>query len=422
VYVLIGLIEQSLVVAEDNGDRYRMLETVRQYARGVLEQSGEGSFWRKRHMEHFLALAEEADPHLIGNDQKIWLDRLEAEHDNLRAALSWSCTAEGAALSGLRMVAAVWRFWLVRGYRSEGSRWLSTFLDASPPDQDPLTRAKALNGAAALFKEIGDYAATRTAHEECLAIHRRLDNQHGISVALSGLGSLERELGNYTVAGGFYEEALVIHRALGRRWNEAIGLGNLGLVAYDEGDHARAHALYEQALEIFRELGDRRSIAMSLNNLGVAALNRDDASGAKQLHDESLAIFRELGDRWGIGTALTNLGKVASEQGDYATALQLLKEGLAIRQELGERWGVADALEALGFVAFNLWDAERAVHIWMAAERLRREIGAPRPPAGRARYDRHVDVVRAAVGGDAAFDAMRRKFETTTLEEAVALD
>jgi non-specific serine/threonine protein kinase len=419
VYALIRLIEQSLVVAEEDGDRYRMLETVRQYARELLEQSGEGSLWRKRHMEHFLALSEEADPHLIGNDQQVWLDRLEAEHDNLRAALSWSCTPEATALSGLRLAAAVWRFWLVRGYRSEGSRWMRTFLDASPPDQDLLTRAKALNGAAALFKEIGDYAATRTANEECLAIHRSLDNQHGISVALSGLGNLERELGNYSVARGFYEEALVIHRALARRWNEAIGLGNLGLVAYDEGDRARALTLYEQALEIFRELGDRRSIAMSLNNLGVAALNRGDASGAKQLHEESMAIFRELGDRWGIGTALTNLGKVASEQGDYALALQLLKEGLSIRQELGERWGVADALEALGFVAFNLWGAERAVRIWMAAEHLRREIGAPRPPGGRARYDRHVAVVRAAVGDDTAFDAMRRKFETTALDEAI---
>jgi non-specific serine/threonine protein kinase len=420
VYVLIGLIEQSLVVAEEDGDRYRMLETVRQHARLALDERGEASVWRTRHLEHFVALGEEADPHLTGDDQQAWLDRLEREHDNLRAALAWACEGDGDATLGLRLAGSVWWLWLVRGYWTEGIGHLDAAIAASLQDRAAdRSRAKALNAAGALLGKQDAYRAACAHYKQGLTIYRELGDQRGVAMSLTNLGNAAREQGNYAEARAFHEEALSISRAVGPRWSEAIALGNLGNDVNDQGDYAYATTCYEQALAIFRESGDRRSIALALNFLGIVARQRGEYSPAEALHEESLALFRELGDRWGIAWVHMHLGKLASARGDHNSAFALFKESLATQQEIGEQLGVTETLEGLGYVAFHRSGCRRAIGVWAVAERLRKEIGARASPGERARYEEQVAVVRVAVGDDTAFDVMWREGSVMTLAQAI---
>jgi non-specific serine/threonine protein kinase len=378
--LLTSLVDKSLLVAEERkgATRYRLLEIVRAYARDRLRESGEEAEIQSGHLTYFVALAEEAEPQLTGADQEAWLDRLEAEHDNLRSALAWSSLA-GDGAGGLRLAGALSWFWYVRGHLREGRGWLSGSLAAARDGQLAAARAKALHGAAVLASEQGDYPAARALHEECLSIRRELGDRRGIAVSLS----------------------------------------NLGVVADEQGDNGAARILRQESLAMFRELGDRRGVAGLLSNLGVAAHDHGDYAAARALYEESLAIRRQLGDRLGIAISLNNMGLVAREQGEYAAALALHGEALAIRYELGDRRGIAASLSGLANVALALSEPHRAGRCWGAAERLREEIGAPLPPSERSSYDNKVAAARAASNDDAAFELAWREGRAMTLEQAI---
>ena len=379
--LLTSLADKSLVVAEErNGaTRYRLLETVREYARKRLWESGKEKELQGRHLAYFLALAEEAEGQLMRADQQAWLDRLDAEHDNLRSALAWSSAPGGDVAGGLQLAGALWRFWFVRGYLREGRDWLARLLAAAPSKQIAAARAKALHGTSALALQQGDYPAASALCEESLAIRRKLGDRRGI----------------------------------------AASLNNLANVALMQGNRQSAGVLYEESLTIFRELRDRWGAAVSLNNLGMVAYEQDDYPSAKAHHSESLAIRRELGDKWGIAASLNNLGAVARGQGDYRSALALHRESLAIRRELGDRSVIAESLEGLADVAFALAGPSRAARIWGGAERLREEIALPLAPMDRARYNNQVAAARAAMGDDAAFNLAWQTGRATTLEEVL---
>jgi predicted ATPase/DNA-binding winged helix-turn-helix (wHTH) protein len=379
--ILTSLVDKSLVGNEErNGaTRYRLLETVRQYAREQLRESDDEARWQSRHLAHFIAVAEEAEPQLKGPDQQTWLERVEAEHDNLRSALAWSSTAGGDAAGGMRLAGAFWWFWYVRAYFGEGRRWLSALLATVPESETVVTRAKALTGAGAMAYRQGDYPAARTLHEESLAIKRARGDRLGTAGSLNNLGALAYDEGNYAAARGFFEESLAIARELGDRWRTANFLSNLGSVAYEEGDYAAARTLHEESLQIQRELGARQSIAMTLSNLGV----------------------------------------VAFEQGDYAAARTLQEESLAIRRELGERWGIARSLEELAHVALAAALPGRAARIWGAAERLREETGSPLSPRERTHSDPQVAAARSAMGDGSAFDSAWQEGRAMTIEQAI---
>jgi predicted ATPase/class 3 adenylate cyclase len=376
--ILTSLTDKSLVVAEEHEreSRYRLLETVREYAREALRASDPGAHWHSRHLAYFLAMSQEGEPHLFGADQKVWLDRLETEHDNLRAALAWSTAGEDAA-AGLRMAGSLWWFWNVRGYLREGRRWLSALLAAAPEREDD-ARAKALNGVGGMAFHQADYAAARAAYEDTLAIARRLDNRPRIAFALN----------------------------------------NLAIVAHEVGDYSVAETLNEEALAIQRELGDPRGINISLHNLGTLAGQRGDYAAARTLYEESLAIRRSQGDRQAAAVSLNNLGVVAALQGDYASARSRHAESLRIRGELGDQWGVAESLEGLAIVELASSAAERAACMWGAAERVREEIGIPIQPRERPEYDRHVAAAREAIGNP-AFETAWQEGRIMSLREAV---
>jgi predicted ATPase/class 3 adenylate cyclase len=420
--LLTSLCDKNLLVAEqqEGATRYRLLETVRQYARERLLESGEGDVWRRRHLECFLALAEEAEPHLAGADQAAWLERLEREHDNLRAALEWSAEAPDGAASGLRLAGLLWRFWDVRGHLAEGRDRLSRAL-AQDRGADPSVRAGALNGAGVLAQSQGDYPAARGPLEESLAIRRELVDRPGMASSLNNLGIVGYEQGDYPRARSLHEASLAIRRELGDRLGIALSLGNLGNVACAQADYPGARALYEESLAIMREQGHRRGVAILLNNLGNAAYERGDYPAARALLEESLGIMRELGDGWVIAYSLGSLGEVAREQGDYAASRALHQESLVIRRELGDRLGIASSLEALAALAVRVGAPLRAARLWGAAEGLRDEIGCPTPANQRARYEGQVASARTALADHGAFDGAWAEGRGLTLEPAIEL-
>jgi tetratricopeptide (TPR) repeat protein len=417
VYVLIGLIEQSLVVAEEDGDRYRMLETVRQYAQDRLRDSGEEKRWRDRHLEHFLTVAEEAAPNIQATQQRQWLECLGVEHDNLRSALTWATGAD--AVSGLRLASACWRFWLIRGYAREGFGWLSAMLAAVPAEQPSVRRAKALVGAATLAWAMADYVNAKTLYEDALSMSRELGDQRGIAVALGNLGMVALEQGDHKAAIARHEEGLAIWHELGDRQGIARTLNALGNAAYSQGDR-RARSLYEQSLAIHRELGNHRGIALSLGCLAMFSSNCDkDYSTARSLHNQALVIHRELGDRWGIAWTLCELGIVAFEQSDYPASRTLLAESLEIWRELADRFRIATSLEAVAGFAFATGRPEPGARLWGQAARLRNELGTPLQPSERVAYDRRILSARASFANEVEFDSAWQDGRAMALEQAI---
>jgi predicted ATPase/class 3 adenylate cyclase len=359
--LLTTLVDKSLLMSEEQGGRarYRMLETLRQYGREKLAQCGREPDLQTRHLAYFLSVAEEAERKLRGSEQAWWLERLDMEHDNLRAALSLPPTGEQEAEFGLRLASALWWFWHVRGYFAEGREWLALKLAAF--SRRTADRAKALNGAAVLARNQGDYTAAHALSLESLEIKRELGDRQGIAASLNNLATLALGQGDYAASRPYYEESLAIERQLGNRQGITSSLIGLGNVALEQGDTEAAHTLYTESLRIKRELGDKRGIATSLAALGNVAFYRSDYAGAQALHQESLSMRRLLGDRRGIAASLQFLGSIAIAEESYVTARERFAESLSLRRELGDKLGIANTLYGQAYVAWCEDDAEGAV-------------------------------------------------------------
>jgi predicted ATPase/class 3 adenylate cyclase len=370
-----SLMDKSLLRQEEGRarePRFRMLETIREYALEQLRATGELETMQSRLADVLVSLAEQAEPQLTGPEQVTWLDQLEKEHDNLRAVLQW-CAETSALELSLRLCAALWRFWSTRGYLGEGLRWLDAALARA--EGPTLLLARALNGAANLAREQGDYDRARGLHEQSLAISRQQGDGRGTAEALNNLGLIALYQGHHGVAQRHCEEGLALFREIDDQGGVAATLNNLGNLARERGDSDRAAALHKESLALRRALGDRRGIALSLNNLANVVLNQGDSWRAAALHEESLALRRELGDRAGVATSLNNLGNVARARGDYRAARAGYEESLALRRELGDKRRVAAALNNLGILERDQGDRERAAALLRESLTLRRELG-----------------------------------------------
>jgi non-specific serine/threonine protein kinase len=424
--LLTSLEDKSLILAEehDGTTRYGMLETVRHFARDRLLERGEEVEVRRRHLEWFQGLAQAAEPLLTGADQRDWLDRLEAEHGNLRSALAWSATPAGHAVAGLRLAGSIFWFWYVRGHPGEGRRWLSALLAATSDAQDPPARSKALRGAGVLAFSQGDYPAVDRYCRESLSISRALGDQAGVARSLNTLGLTAQAQGDYSEGRVLLEQALALRRELGDQWGIAASLTNLGRGAYVQGDHATAKAFYEEALQVNRQAGDLLNVAVILHNLGHLAYQEGDHPAARVLLEESLAGCRKLNDRTLSANSLHVLGLVALAQGDHRAAFGLQEEVLALSREVGDRVRTATALEALGSVALAMQQPARAIRVWSFSQRLREDIGAPMTPVDEPAFRRQLADAHAAMGHTTSFDAAWEEGRRMTLDEAAlhALD
>jgi tetratricopeptide (TPR) repeat protein len=378
------LVEASLLRRDDAADdgegeaRFRMLETIREFGLERLAAEGEEGDARRRHAGWCLELAEEAEPLLVGRVQGRWLGRLAIEHDNLRGALGWALDGGEPGL-GLRLAAALWRFWLVRGHLSEGRRWLRRALedatDQEPTDQELPVCARALAGAASLAQGQGDYEDAVGCYEASLTICRDLGDRRGAGRALIGLGVVAANRGTTAEATARLEEGLALAEEVGDDAAVATALAGLGHLACDLLDFPRAADLYTQGLARLRALGDPHGVAAALNHLGIVARLQGDFDGAVVLQEQSLALRREMGDRQGEAAALNNLANVAFARGDVAAAVALHEESLALERRLGNRYGIAASLHNLASIWLDEGELERAADLFRESLAIFGQVG-----------------------------------------------
>jgi len=334
-----SLVEKTLLRQEEGSQaepRVSMLETIREYALVRLESSGEGEELRRRHADHFLDLAEQAAEELRGASESQWLERLEAEHNNLRAALAWSSAANATELQ-LRIAGALWLYWFGRGYLSEGRGWLEQALEASG-NELPRARANALMATASLMLAQGDFDPMKALAEESLALLEELGDPLGMERSLTLLGHAALHEGKPSSARPRYEQSVALARRLDDKWSLARALNNLGdLAAFYQDDLDRGVEVWQEALALCRQLGNADMTGSVLSNLGFAALTRQQQDEAERLFRESLELFWSLGGKIGIGYNLEGLAAVAVSGREAERAARLLGAADASREEIGVR-------------------------------------------------------------------------------------
>jgi tetratricopeptide (TPR) repeat protein len=364
-----------------------------------------------------VALAEEARPHLTGPEQGRWLDRLEIEHDNLRAALAWAGKRPGEL--GLQLAGALSRFWSARGHAREGRGWFEATL-ANDAQASPSLRARALHGAGLLAAYEGDVARSVTLYEEALAVRRSLGDARGTAALLSNLGISAAVQGNYGRAVTLEEEAQRLFQDLGDRYGVAHSLLILGMTAYMQGDYGHAAIVCEESLALYRAVGHTSGIAASLFHMGlISCIQGDDARG-NALFDQGLALQRTLKEPLDVAWAFLNLGIVRYWRAEYAQAEELLKESLLLSRDIGAKDLVTQGSGCLAWVAVAHGQPQRAAQLGGAAEALREIIGVHLHPPERASHDQAVQTMLAALGED-AFAAAWAAGRALSLEAAIAL-
>ncbi len=451
--LLSHIVDKSLVVVEEGEGtdaRYRLLETVRQFAQEEARTATEEADNRTRHLTYYLDLAERAESKLVGPEAATWLQRLQSEHENLLAALQWSKTQPDGVETGLRLALSICRFWDIRGYLSVAVQNLSELLElaagSGKPDHPPrplVARAsnaagwlalarddrtlarKVLEQALSICRELGDqrgianslsnlsfaatrendYATARKCGEEALEIRRQLNEPGAIALSVNNLSLIAIEQGDLVQARAWCNEAMAINRKLGNRYGIAMNLGNLGKCALNLGEFNVARSLLEEALGINRDLGNRPFLAANMRDLGEIACRCGDFDAALSLTQQSLDIFREIDERREMAESLLNLGVVERLRGKPMDARRCLEQCLELCCELGSRSVVADCLEQIGALAVANAAAEQGLRLLGAADAIRQSIGLPLVPSDIPEHDRVLLSARTAMesaGSDAA--------------------
>ena len=319
------LVDKSLVVAREEGGeaRYRLLETVRQFGKEKLEESGETRKFRDGHAGYYLALAEEAEPELKGVRQVAWLERLEREHDNLRAAMLWLLEREESE-SAARLGWALWLFWAMRAHFAEGRRWMEQTLSVKSSASMPASaRAKTLFVAGMMANYQGDHRSAELLVEESLELFRELEDKTGTAYALSNAGFAASGQGQRQRAITLNEESVHLFLQVGERWGAAIQFSFLAVAWRDRGDHGRARRLAERGLALSREVGERQTLCAALYTLATLAQAEHDHERARDLFEEGLTLSADVGNEADVAHCLEGLASIAAAEGSMARAARL---------------------------------------------------------------------------------------------------
>jgi non-specific serine/threonine protein kinase len=378
---ILNLVEKSLVryeLVSDGTPRYTLYEMIGDYARDKLREHDQLKRARQIHAEHYYRIAQTARPHVTqGSEQVKWLNRLEVEHNNLRAALAWSLESADRAEFAYRLAEALHDFWQIRGHLSEGRRWQEQVLAlAAVP---AVVRAQLLSNVGQIARMQGDYAPAQAALEQASAIQQQANDAAG----------------------------------------QCRTLEQLAILAGSQGDYARARDLLEETLEKRQSLGDDYAIVITMNNLAIATRRLKDFVRAGQLYAECAALSRTRNDQRSLARALYGLGEVRMELDDYAEGLRYFRESLKIRQRLGSRPEIIIALGGTGMAYFWLGDAVTAATIIAASEKHRQDLGMVIAQVNRPEIEESIAQVREKAG--AAFEAAWVKGRALSLDEAVEL-
>jgi predicted ATPase/class 3 adenylate cyclase len=410
VELLGRLVDKSLCLIDGEGSdpRYRLLETIRQYGFEKLAETSEGQVVRARHRDFYLGFAEDAEPRLQGPEQVAWLQRLEADHDNLRAALRWSLDCDETE-AALRLGSALSLFWDTHGYVREGREWLDELLaharerptstvtarralgkvlDAAsrtrarwsefPQATEFLTQglavwrelgdkrgiAEALNNLAVGATQSGDRVRARVLVAESLALFRELSDKRGTAHALNNLAEILRGDGDLPGARALFEESVPLFEAIEERRGLSHALDNLGGILTAQGDYGPAEALYSRSRRLAEELGDNHAVATALRSLGGVAHHRGDHERARSCYEDSVARFREMGDGFCLAKSLIGYALTSHEMGDHEQARVLGDQGLALLREAGAKGELAPRLGQLGAAALAHGDVARAARFF----------------------------------------------------------
>jgi len=416
-----SLVAKSLVSRDGDslGDvRFRMLETIREYALEELEVCCEAPQLRQRHAEHYLMIAEEAAPNLRSSgEQAEWFRRLDVEQNNLRAALAWSQTSSEYAELALRLVGALFWYWVGRGQLSEGRRWLQQAISVGQTAPTAV-RIRALSALGNVLRLQGDVSRAVALHEEALALARESNDAWGIAQGLGELGTTAEQQGDFARARVLFEEALQLFRDLDDGPGVAWSLRHLGHVSTASGEYEAATNFYNESLALYRSHDDQVGIAQSFADLGHLSLTQGDLESSARLCEESLTLFRTGGFGGAIGSALALMAELTWRQGDHERAQLLYNDAVRYAWSVGEKRHLATGLAGLASVAAAQRRFRRAARLFGAIEALRGVVGPSRHPRG-AGVDQALATVRAALT-DGEVSAAWAEGQSMTLEQAVA--
>jgi predicted ATPase/transcriptional regulator with XRE-family HTH domain len=420
--LLIQLTEKSMVIVDPSrrvGPRYRFLETTRQYMQEKLAASGELVAVRTRHLNYYLDRVKEAYPELIGSHPAGWLECIEAEHDNFRAALDWSLDDTVDSTVGYEIAAALGIFWELRGYYEEGRKRLGAVLSNPGAERGTLLRAQLILQAAWLASFMGDHQESATLLEECLPIFQQF-NPEGLSgeaevyncYAVNGIDS-----GDYVFALSAAEKALKIAQNASDLRGAALALQNLGWGLLRIGDYDRAGIQLEEAVRLRKLLGLEAN--SPLQALGELEIRRGDIDLAERYLEESLRCSREIDYKWGIGATLGLLGWAAFIKQDLQRAIDRLVESLGVRRGIGDKGGMAWCIEKIAQCRLQEGQPELAASLFGCAEDLRLSVGAAIDPDFRIEYAESVKSIREQIGQD-RFQVAWQRGKGLVVEELVA--
>jgi predicted ATPase len=400
-----SMVDKSLaqqVEAAAGETRFVLLTTIREYALERLAASNDVAATRRSHAAYYLVLAEEGAAEAAAHPE--WLDRLEVEHDNLRAALEYLIKT-GDADWGLRLGSALFHFWETREYLTEGRSRIARLLALQGAAARPKLRSRLLFSAAVLAGEQGDYTSAQQLFDESLETCLELNDSRGVAVALNALAVNARDRGDLATSSLLFERCVAVWRDEGDPADVARALSNLANVTKLQGEAARAASLYDECLAIFRKVGDVAGIAWTLNYQGDVAREGDDVAAARSFYEQSLAAFSLSRDGWGIASALSDLAGLSWDQGDSDDARRLYGESIQMFQNLGHKRGIARVLECLAANAAAQSNAVQALRFAGAAAALRERLGTPLTPAEQHKLEKVLEFARRTLDNAAGLSA-----------------
>jgi len=455
--LLTQLVNKSLVVVIAEGSqsgetRYRMLETIRQYAREKLLEAGGSEVIRDKHLAYFVKLAEQAEPELYRSDELFWMNKLDDELDNFRMAVEWALAKD--VKSGLQLIIAGRFFWEVRGDLREIANWLAQLLEQY--NESDSLHARALVNYGNIIGMSGDLTRSKIIANQSLELSRSISDKHAEAFSLWGLGIIIAMQGDVERGISIVEQSLALYRSLGDKLGQANATRFLSL---NNNDLELSKSFLFESLRLYRELGTRSGIAFCLSSLALKAIWGGDFSSSVQWLEEAMAIHRQLGNKRAEADVLENYGTLFYWQGDYENAKIYFEESITVREKTGVYlldWlhvhiaytklqqgnipkakemfelsvkgfqkannviGLVYTLEGIASLHVNQGQSERAVRLFAWADAMRDEIGDQRPPVEQASVERDLAIIHSKLD-DTEFAKLSAEGRTMTVEQAIAL-
>ena len=416
--LIASLIDKSLVRQLDGPDgepRFAMLETIREYALEQLGASTESNQIRLRHAEYFAGFAEQAEPELIHAFDREWFDRVDAEHDNIRAALAWCDRTPDAMALLPRLANPLWIFWWLRGHWAEARRWYDRALELP---LDPVARLGALWGLGQIAIQTGDYARATAVWDEATLLAQAHGDRRTLGRTLSRRSHTAMQVGDLERAQQWADQALAISRELGDQERMAIALHEHANIARARGDDERAGVLWEEARRIAQAAHFGYYLPYAVTNLAVVAISQGDFDRAAALTEEAFGLFQRKDDHWGTQGCFSNLSRFARLRGDRDRTAEFARESLSMAWALGSRISIVDGLRYLAWVARVDGQHERAACLRGATAALHEQTGRRTSPWVREEAEAELALLRDTLG-ESAFEAAWEEGRALTIDQAV---